>query len=1053
MRRFVDKLKGSKKDGAKIQKRNVNFNHEPNNNTHDFGGDSYKHVVDPSDTFSPSRRKPVPDPISDASHRKETNTEEDVGTFSGFDGWLSSFTPDPLQMNIAEMPAPQAPSEVLIMEGFPREVYMNLVLNGIRKPSNVQRFTITVRGPWYMTLKQVLQLIKKHGYEEFVSAKHATLATQNWNPDEATPQDFQILVTDGPSCYDAEAESGLLVNRDDPLHHFAESLRQLKIRCKDDRVIATSFPGQLEITFNRTLRLPEDGELHNQPAGMGHIPVMNVACISKKLRNSGNDSLVDMARKGGVFFPLYQREAMFVSFRATNDSFAVRPFVGGVNAVSGLLWSTPPSQKSAKQDYVSVPPQRFLDGIAVGQDTVKQFIAMPLGSGYSVEKQITGTEDVGGMQLEIVPGNQWQIRPKGSGQITFEDSPRSLGIDMVVLDWADLKAVNDNSPDASQKVNDWIMENRPIYMRSLYSSQVDTHSPASYPYQQPNIPQPSPVWQPGSETYMTVVYRIKLLLCYQENGVSRTMLVEWAPWWKLEACFAERSNAGLKINGKSFSMENFGLQYGSRRLGPASLQEQGVEDDEIIYVTDLEDTAIVGQQAEQQHPQSYSSTNNYRPTGNTYYGQQMSSPSSVHTPGSHSVPSPFPDFIPSTTPASQGKSVYTARPGSQMATGPPTGFVQHPVPMVSSSAGYGSSSPSYAPASPAYSPSSPTSHQASSYSPSAAVYSPTYSPSSGPQAPTYSPSAASYEPMHSPSAASYAPTYSSPSAPQAPTYSPPTYSPAQSGTYSPPQNQGARPGYPPPGAYSSPQRQSSPPSRQSQSQSTDQTGWAMGIAAGSRIRQSILKDPFRSSVWSKGRAKILSVQILNSVAYEGLTGMLAPPTPVTAEAYTKQGLPFFAAYDEGTSTDGGKNLASVKSVGNLDAAGGNVQLAASFSSSTKVGCTSCGKMLCDSILRPCNHTFCSTCISNYMTFNDAVFCRICNTRVSKLIGFSAPMALPGEDRADLSEVKVITIDPYKGDLGFQSIYELDAQPQGGYGLGYDQGKSNSGFSSPVELSG
>jgi hypothetical protein len=60
-----------------------------------------------------------------------------------------------------------------------------------------------------------------------------------------------------------------------------------------------------------------------------------------------------------------------------------------------------------------------------------------------------------------------------------------------------------------------------------------------------------------------------------------------------------------------------------------------------------------------------------------------------------------------------------------------------------------------------------------------------------------------------------------------------------------------------------------------------------------------------------------------------------------------------------------------------------------------------------------------------MTYNDAVVCRICNTRVSKLLGFSAPMALPGEDRVDFSDAKVVTLEPHKGSAGFHSIYELE----------------------------
>lgn len=60
-----------------------------------------------------------------------------------------------------------------------------------------------------------------------------------------------------------------------------------------------------------------------------------------------------------------------------------------------------------------------------------------------------------------------------------------------------------------------------------------------------------------------------------------------------------------------------------------------------------------------------------------------------------------------------------------------------------------------------------------------------------------------------------------------------------------------------------------------------------------------------------------------------------------------------------------------------------------------------------------------------MTHGPAVFCRICNTKATKLIGFSAPMALPGEDRVDLGVAKIITSQPYQGEQEFQSIYEMD----------------------------
>ena len=46
-----------------------------------------------------------------------------------------------------------------------------------------------------------------------------------------------------------------------------------------------------------------------------------------------------------------------------------------------------------------VPPQPWLDGINAGDGLIRQFVAMPLGMGYTVEGQVTGSERHGGLQL------------------------------------------------------------------------------------------------------------------------------------------------------------------------------------------------------------------------------------------------------------------------------------------------------------------------------------------------------------------------------------------------------------------------------------------------------------------------------------------------------------------------------------------------------------------------------------------------------------------------------------------------------------------------------
>ena len=103
---------------------------------------------------------------------------------------------------------------------------------------------------------------------------------------------------------------------------------------------------------------------------------------------------------------------MWINFKS-NAPFAIKIVVGGVNAVSGepvlededttiRLLNRLQIGKSI-QDYVVVPDQKWIDGIAVEGGKVRQFVAMPTGSGYSVEAQITGKERMGGIQFEVTP--------------------------------------------------------------------------------------------------------------------------------------------------------------------------------------------------------------------------------------------------------------------------------------------------------------------------------------------------------------------------------------------------------------------------------------------------------------------------------------------------------------------------------------------------------------------------------------------------------------------------------------------------------------------------
>ena len=103
---------------------------------------------------------------------------------------------------------------------------------------------------------------------------------------------------------------------------------------------------------------------------------------------------------------------MWISFKST-EPFAIKIYLGGVNAVSGeparetettmMRRIQLMQQQKCIQDYVVTPEQHWLDGIASTNGCVRQFVAMPIGTGYSVEAQVAGEESVGGIQIEVTP--------------------------------------------------------------------------------------------------------------------------------------------------------------------------------------------------------------------------------------------------------------------------------------------------------------------------------------------------------------------------------------------------------------------------------------------------------------------------------------------------------------------------------------------------------------------------------------------------------------------------------------------------------------------------
>jgi hypothetical protein len=151
------------------------------------------------------------------------------------------------------------------------------------------------------------------------------------------------------------------------------------------------------LSFQRTLRIPDDGGTYPLPPGLGRFPIRRVADYAARVPASWR-------KHGGVFLPMYQREAMWLLFDAPPwHPCALQVAVGKVNAISGERWSgrLGSGEAGSGQNYVVAPDQPWLDGIKAGEGFIRQFVAMPLGMGYTVEGQVTGREEFGGLQIKV----------------------------------------------------------------------------------------------------------------------------------------------------------------------------------------------------------------------------------------------------------------------------------------------------------------------------------------------------------------------------------------------------------------------------------------------------------------------------------------------------------------------------------------------------------------------------------------------------------------------------------------------------------------------------
>ena len=756
-----------------------------------------------------------------------------------------------------------------------------------------------------------------------------------------------ITVTSGPSCY--SFEKGYLINsRESFVSFFNASIVQPKpievTQTNDDLEIDG---GKLRISFHRTLRIPETRGMHDLPANLGKFPLFNVVNYASRMPG-------DMAQKGGVFLPLYQREAMYIQFDSTSwghaSQYAIKVFVGGVNAISGKTWD----QKSDKQDYIVVPPQRWLDGIATAPGVVKQFVAMPSGSGYSVEKQVTGKEDTGGIQFEIVPANSNGVGIASMLAFSGQSTP------YLAARWIDpMRSPQDNGyePGARLYMKDYrdpYMWSRPacpevhhwrvhVFAYDLPSA-MDKDNINQYitgGYHQPNerpailrdlLDLSSQRPRPGIPFRVQVLHMLTIIVQHDgslEYPIENTFKIKLSPF----AHVGQLEDAINKLISKKPALRN--AEYVMKYSGMVLYRQ-----DRTLWGHGMRGTVTVqylcpSAASCQQPAEVPGQAGAYSPRGLSHQSAHiLAPPRRMSGRRSHLSQRGASSGAPQKQADSRG-----GLPTSVGATAPPCPPVGMPMqPRKSLDLRPKRKEPEKVGVD--FSGRGPVMHQfrriklAFDAATGEGGKTPLLNVPMAESSCSVRTSSleTTVEPSKLQRSRQHLQLQYSPQRPRFQFSRQPTVAPdlvtGDSGLSGLGQEE-----------FSLPRNSTQP---------TPAPNWDMGIAAGSQIMQYIQPDTRPRCEWNPALARVLNIQILNSVAFEACTGMLTPQTPIDTGSYNKAGLPFFRIYEEGEATVGGGFDVEIETVGQIDADMG-VKMGVSVDPNNPTACVSCRVNLCDSM--------------------------------------------------------------------------------------------------------
>jgi hypothetical protein len=257
----------------------------------------------------------------------------------------------------------------------------------------------------------------------------------------------------------------------------------------------------LHIRFQRTLRIPDDGSSYPLPPGLGSFPLRHVDDFAERVPQS-------WLQRGGVLMPMYQSEAMWIHFGTdripggVEYPCAIIVGAGKINAVSGEHWNEVLTDDP--QNYLVAPRQPWLDGYCVEKGLIRQFVAMPLGSGYSAEEQITGQAEHGGIQVLACPMKREVFdrrfpKPQIDRLSEYRGIPQTMELNAMAADMglAPGGVMRQEIMEDPYAISDWDLDNasrcfvhiaNSLVWRAITGLQPPTTPPTSEEYTNAGLP-------------------------------------------------------------------------------------------------------------------------------------------------------------------------------------------------------------------------------------------------------------------------------------------------------------------------------------------------------------------------------------------------------------------------------------------------------------------------------------------------------------------------------------------------------------------------------------